>query len=80
MDNEKSYKELFLETMIEKYSKLYNTTKDDYYLYKQLELSGNIELKTDLPYWIRHYEPVGKYDDVLINNSSLLSSVQDGKI
>ena len=54
--------------------------KDDYYLYKQLELSGNIELKTDLPYWIKHYEPVGKYDDVLINNSSLLSSVQDGKI
>lgn len=54
--------------------------KDDYYLYKQLELSGNIELKKDLPYWIKHYEPTGKYDDVLINNSSLLSSVQDGKI
>ena len=33
MEDEKSYKELFLETMIEKYSKLYNTTKDDYYLY-----------------------------------------------
>ena len=33
MDDEKSYKELFLETMVEKYYKLYNTTKDDYYLY-----------------------------------------------
>lgn len=54
--------------------------KDDYYLYKQLQLSGSIELKSDLPYWIKHFEPVGKYDDVLINNSSLLSSVQDGKI
>lgn len=54
--------------------------KDDFYLYKQLELSGNIELKSELPYWIKHFEPIGKYDDVLINNSSLLSSVQDGKI
>lgn len=54
--------------------------KDDYYLYKQLELSGNIELKKELPYWIKHFEPVGKYDGVLINNSSLLSSFKDGKI
>ena len=29
--------------------------KDDFYLYKQLELSGNIELKSELPYWIKHF-------------------------
>ena len=54
--------------------------KDDYYMYKTLELSGNIELKQDLSYWVKHYEPKGKFDDVIISNSSLLPSIQDGKI
>ena len=49
MDNEKSYKELFLETMIEKYSKLYNTTKDDYYLYMYKHYKKGLHYCRPLP-------------------------------
>ena len=52
--------------------------KDDYYMYKQLELSGMIEMKTDLPHWISHYEPKGKFDDILVNGEGLISSLQNG--
>lgn len=52
--------------------------KDDYYLYKQLELSGMIKMKSDLPHWINHYEPKGKFDDVLVDSSGLMSSLKDG--
>ena len=56
-------------------------SKDDYYLYKSQELSGNIKLDSKLPYWINHYEPKGKFDDILIENSTLLSSFNgDNKI
>lgn len=55
-------------------------TKDDYYMYKSLELSGAIKMKTELPHWIKHYEPKGKFDDILVNNGNLLSSLGDGKI
>lgn len=54
--------------------------KDDYYLYKQLELSGAITLKEDIPHWLKHYEPKGRFDDVLLTNSSLLPSINSGKI
>lgn len=56
------------------------TNKDDYYLYKQLELSGMIKPNKEIPHWIKHYEPKGRFDDALISNSSLLPSVEDGKI
>lgn len=52
--------------------------KDDYYMYKQLELSGMIKMKTDLPHWISHYEPKGKFDDILVDGGGLMSSLQNG--
>lgn len=53
-------------------------SKDDYYMYKQLELSGMIKMKSDLPHWINHYEPKGKFDDILVDSSGLMSSLRDG--
>ena len=53
-------------------------SKDDYYMYKQLELSGMIKMKSDLPHWINHYEPKGKFDDILVDSQGLMSSLQDG--
>ena len=52
--------------------------KDDYYMYKQLELSGMIKMKSDLPHWISHYKPKGKFDDVLVDSNGLMSSLKDG--
>lgn len=52
--------------------------KDDYYMYKQLELSGMVKMKSDLPHWISHYEPKGKFDDVLISNEEFVSSLKNG--
>lgn len=54
------------------------TSKDDYYMYKQLELSGMIKMKSDLPHWISHYKPKGKFDDVLISNEEFVSSLKNG--
>lgn len=54
------------------------TTKDDYYLYKQLELSGMIKMKSELPHWISHYKPKGKFDDILVDNEELVSSLKNG--
>lgn len=54
------------------------TKKDDYYLYKQLELSGNIKPKSEIQHWISHYEPKGKFDDILVDSSGLMSSLGDG--
>ena len=42
------------------------TTKDDYYMYKQLEMSGMIKLNSEIPHWISHYEPKGKFDDIVV--------------
>lgn len=53
-------------------------TKDDYYLYKQLELSGMIKPKSEIPHWISHYKPKGKFDDILVDSSGLMSSLKDG--
>jgi hypothetical protein len=53
------------------------TSKDDYYMYKQLELGGLIKMKSSLPYWIGHYEPKGKYDDILVSNNDLMSSINN---
>ena len=53
-------------------------SKDDYYMYKQLELSGMIKMKADLPHWISHYEPKGKFDDILVNGDTFMSSLGDG--
>ena len=61
-----------------RYLKL-TTDKSDYYLYKHLELGGKIEIKKDLDYWLSHYEPKGKFDDALIKDSSLLSTIKEGK-
>lgn len=53
-------------------------TKDDYYMYKQLELSGMIKLKSDLSHWISHYKPRGRFDDILVDGGGLISSLQNG--
>lgn len=55
-------------------------SKDDYYMYKSLELSGAIKMKSEIPHWIKHYEPKGKFDDVLVDGGNLLTSLGDGKI
>ena len=55
-------------------------SKDDYYMYKSLELSGAIKMKSEIPHWIKHYEPNGKFDDVLVDGGNLLTSLGDGKI
>lgn len=54
-------------------------SKDDYYMYKTLELSGAIKLKSELPHWIRHYEPKGKFDDILIDGGKITSELKEGK-
>ena len=56
----------------------YTLSKDDYYMYKQLELCGMIKMKSELPHWIRHYEPKGRFDDILVNGNDMLSSLKDG--
>lgn len=53
--------------------------KDDYYMYKQLELSGMIKMKSDIPHWISHYEPKGKFDDIVVEGSSLMASLKNGE-
>lgn len=53
-------------------------TKEDYYMYKQLELSGMIKIKTELPHWIKHYEPKGKFDDILVKNNGLMNALENG--
>ena len=49
-------------------------------MYKPLELSGAIKLKSEIPHWIKHYEPKGRFDDVLVDSGNLLTSLGDGKI
>lgn len=56
----------------------YVLSKDEYYMYKQLELCGMIKMKTELPHWIRHYEPKGRFDDILVNGNEMLSGLKDG--
>lgn len=56
------------------------SSKDDYYMYKSAELNGSIKLKSDLPHWIKHYEPQGKYDGVLLKSNDLLSNFEDNKM
>lgn len=48
--------------------------KDDYYLYRSAELNGTIKAGS-ITHWIKHYEPKGKYDDVLLKKSNLLSEI-----
>lgn len=70
-----------LENMpIRRFNRLLNIVlrKDDYYLYKHLELSGNIKPKSEIPHWISHFEPKGKYDDIIVEGNGLMSSIQDG--
>ena len=55
-------------------------SKDDYYMYKSLELSGAIKMKSEIPHWIKHYEPKCIFDDVLVDGGNLLTSLGDGKI
>lgn len=54
--------------------------KDDYYMYKQLELCGMIKMKSELSHWLKHYKPIGKFDDVLSTNSEMSSLMNGGKI
>lgn len=56
----------------------YALSKDDYYMYKQLELCGMIKMKSELPHWIRHYEPKGRFDDILVNGNDMLSGFENG--
>lgn len=35
-------------------------------------------MKADLPHWISHYEPKGKFDDILVNGDTFMSSLGDG--
>lgn len=53
-------------------------SKDDYYMYKKLELSGMIKLKMELPHWIKHYEPKGKFDDILVKDNGLMNAATNG--
>lgn len=55
-------------------------SKDDYYMYKSAELTGMVKMKTEIPHWLKHYEPKGKFDDVLMDSGGLMSSLGDGKI
>ena len=55
-------------------------SKDEYYMYKSAELTGMVKMKTEIPHWIKHYEPKGKFDDFLMNDDGLISSLGDGKI
>ena len=57
---------------------IYTLSKDDYYMYKQLELCGMIKMKSELPHWIRHYEPKGRFDDILVNGNDMLSGLENG--
>lgn len=54
-------------------------SKDDYYMYKQLELGGMIKMKTELKHWTSHYEPKGKFDDIVVTGNSLMASLKDGE-
>ena len=55
--------------------------KDDYYMYKQLELCGMIKMKSEVPSWTSHYRPKGKFDDILTDGGALLSSLgEENKI
>lgn len=36
-------------------------------------------MKSEIPHWIKHYEPKGKFDDVLVDGGNLLTSLGDGK-
>ena len=56
----------------------YVLSKDDYYMYKQLELCGMIKMKSELPHWIKHYEPKGRFDDILVSGNEMLSGLKDG--
>ena len=35
-------------------------------------------MKAKLPHWIKHYEPKGRFDDILVNGNDMLSSLKDG--
>lgn len=52
--------------------------KDDYYMYKSLEVSGQVKFKSEIKHWVSHYEPKSKYEGLLINSSDFMSSVGDG--
>lgn len=52
--------------------------KDDYYMYKSLEVSGEVKFKSEIKHWVSHYEPKGKYDGLLIKGNDLMSSLNDG--
>lgn len=52
--------------------------KDDYYMYKSLEVSGQVKFKSEIKHWLSHYEPKSKYDGLLINSSDFMSSLGDG--
>lgn len=52
--------------------------KDDYYMYKGLEVSGMIKPKTEIKSWVSHYEPKSKYDGLLISSSEIIPSLGDG--
>ena len=55
--------------------------KDDYYMYKQLELCGMIQMKSEIPDWKTPYRPRGKFDDILTDGGALLSSLgEENKI
>lgn len=46
----------------------YIMEEKEYYIYRLLDASGMIKLKKGLQHWINHYEPRGKFDDVLIDS------------
>lgn len=52
--------------------------KDDYYMYKSLEVSGQVKFKSEIKHWVSHYEPKSKYEGLLIDSSGLMSSLGDG--
>lgn len=56
----------------------YALSKDDYYMYKQLELCGMIKMKSALPHWTKHYEPKGRFDDIVVKGNEMLSGLENG--
>jgi len=55
-------------------------SKEDYYMLRTAQLSGNISAEENIPYWFKHYKPKSKYDGILVSSNNLLSGFDGDKI
>lgn len=53
---------------------------DSYEMYKPLEVSGMVNMKSEVKHWLNHYEPKGRYDDIITSSKKLMSSFDNNKI